>query len=160
MPAARVARLLEGGAERLRGRLDRRDGLRRGVIEPVGGLDRDPQAAQLDVAGIAERDRGDAAVVPVGPGDDAQEQRDVLHGAGDRPHLRARIAERAELPSSSSTPVSGTRPALGLSEASPQKWAGRRALAPESVPRPHGEPCAAMIAASPPLLPPGVRARS
>jgi hypothetical protein len=43
---------------------------------------------------------------------------------------------------------------------SPQKWAGRQTLAPESVPSPHGEPCAATIAASPPLLPPGVRVRS
>ncbi len=49
-------------------------------------------------------------------------------------------------PSSSTTPVSGTRPALGLIDARPQKCAGRRTLAPESVPSPHGEPCAAMIA--------------
>src|SRR4051794_19647856 len=63
-------------------------------------------------------------------------------------------------PSSSSTPVSGTRPALGFSAVSPQKCAGRRMLAPESVPSPHAEPAAATIAASPPLLPPGVRARS
>jgi hypothetical protein len=45
-------------------------------------------------------------------------------------------------------------------QASPQKWAGSRTLAPESVPTPQAEPCAAMMAASPPLLPPGVRSRS
>ena len=39
----------------------------------------------------------------------------------------------------------------------PQQWAGQRMLPAASVPRPSGEPPAAMIAASPPLLPPGVR---
>ena len=63
-------------------------------------------------------------------------------------------------PSSSIAPVIGTRPAVGLIAASPQKCAGSRALAPESVPSPHADPPAAMIAASPPLLPPGVRSRS
>ena len=58
------------------------------------------------------------------------------------------------------TPVTGTRPLVGLSAASPQKWAGRRTLAPESVPRPQGEQPAAIAAASPPELPPGVRSRS
>ena len=56
--------------------------------------------------------------------------------------------------------MTGIRPAVGLSEASPQKWAGRRTLAPESVPSPHGDSSAAIAAASPPLLPPGVRSRS
>ena len=63
-------------------------------------------------------------------------------------------------PSSSITPVTGTRPDVGLIAASPQKCAGRRTLAPESVPRPSAEPAAPTIAASPPLLPPGVRAGS
>jgi hypothetical protein len=58
------------------------------------------------------------------------------------------------------TPVTGIRPAVGLSAATPQKCAGRRTLAPESVPAPHAEQPAATAAASPPLLPPGVRERS
>ena len=63
-------------------------------------------------------------------------------------------------PRSSSTPATGTRPAVGFSAASPQKCAGSRTLAPESVPNPHGEQPAAIAAASPPELPPGVRSRS
>ncbi len=42
-------------------------------------------------------------------------------------------------------------------QAMPQKCAGWRRLPPESLPSPQGEPQAAMIAASPPLLPPGGR---
>ena len=41
----------------------------------------------------------------------------------------------------------------------PQKCAGTRILPAASVPSPSGEPPAAMIAASPPLLPPGVARR-
>ena len=57
-------------------------------------------------------------------------------------------------------PVTGTRPCVGLSPAMPQAWAGVRMLPPESLPSPSGEPPAAMIAASPLLLPEGLRARS
>jgi hypothetical protein len=63
-------------------------------------------------------------------------------------------------PSSSITPVTGTRPLVGLRVATPQKWAGTRRLPPESVPRPQGDSAAATAAASPPLLPPGVLAGS
>lgn len=54
-------------------------------------------------------------------------------------------------------PVRGTRPALGLSPAIPQKWAGRRMLPPKSLPMSNGAPAAATMAAAPPLLPPDVR---
>jgi hypothetical protein len=40
----------------------------------------------------------------------------------------------------------------------PQKWHGTRMLPPVSFPRPRAEPRAAISAASPPVLPPGVRA--
>ena len=66
----------------------------------------------------------------------------------------------ARTPGGSSGGEAAIIAAVGLIEARPQKWAGSRTLAPESVPSPQGEPPAAMIAASPPLLPPGVRARS
>ena len=56
--------------------------------------------------------------------------------------------------------VMGTRPWVGLSVATPQKWAGTRRLPPESLPRPSGDAPAAMTAASPPLLPPHVRVTS
>ncbi len=62
--------------------------------------------------------------------------------------------------SSSITPVTGISPLIGLRAARPQKCAGSRTLPPESVPIPSAEPPAAMIAASPPLLLDGVRARS
>ena len=52
------------------------------------------------------------------------------------------------------TPWSGTRPAVGFKAASPQKCAGSRTLAPESVPSPKAEQPAAIAAASPPLDPP------
>ena len=51
-------------------------------------------------------------------------------------------------------------PVVGLMPAIPQKWAGSRMLPPVSVPTSKGVPCAAIKAAAPPLLPPGVRARS
>ena len=63
-------------------------------------------------------------------------------------------------PSSSRTPVTGISPAVGLRAASPQKWAGSRMLPPESDPIPSADPPAAMIAASPPLLPDTLRSRS
>ena len=53
-------------------------------------------------------------------------------------------------------PVSGTRPAVGLRPAMPQAWAGWRMLPPESEPSPRGDPPAAMMAASPLLLPQGL----
>ena len=37
------------------------------------------------------------------------------------------------------TPCTGTRPAVGFKAASPQKCAGSRTLAPESVPSPNAE---------------------
>src|SRR5258708_33163648 len=57
-------------------------------------------------------------------------------------------------------PVKGIRPDVGLRPAMPQKWAGRRMLPNPSVPKPSGDPPAAIMADSPPLLPPGVRERS
>jgi hypothetical protein len=54
-------------------------------------------------------------------------------------------------------PASGVRPCVGLKPTIPEKAAGTRELPPMSVPSPSAEPPAAMIAASPPLLPPGVR---
>jgi hypothetical protein len=45
-------------------------------------------------------------------------------------------------------------------DAIPQKAAGSRTLPAASLPKPIGEPQAAMSAASPPLLPPDVRVRS
>mmetsp|Transcript_52536 Transcript_52536/g.139922 ORF Transcript_52536/g.139922 Transcript_52536/m.139922 type:complete len:269 (-) Transcript_52536:437-1243(-) len=57
-------------------------------------------------------------------------------------------------------PTMETRPGVGLKLANPQKWAGMRTDPPMSVPRPTGEPCAAIRAASPPEDPPGVRSWS
>ena len=57
-------------------------------------------------------------------------------------------------PRSSKTPAIGTRPAVGFNAARPQKCAGSRTLAPESVPSPNAEQPAATAAASPPLDPP------
>ena len=57
-------------------------------------------------------------------------------------------------------PVRGTRPLVGLIPAMPHTWAGWRMLSPVSLPMSNGEPPAATIAPAPPLLPPGVRARS
>ena len=54
-------------------------------------------------------------------------------------------------------PVRGTRPEVGLRPAMPLKCAGSRMLPPVSLPMSRGEPPAAMIAAAPPLEPPGVR---
>ena len=56
-------------------------------------------------------------------------------------------------------PRSGVRPCVGFSAAIPQNAAGMRTLPPMSVPMPSGEPPAATIAPSPPLLPPGARSR-
>ena len=53
-----------------------------------------------------------------------------------------------------------SRPGVARRPHTPEKCAGTRMLPPKSVPRPSGEPNAATSAASPPLLPPGVRARS
>src|SRR5678815_1062259 len=44
-------------------------------------------------------------------------------------------------------PVRGTRPAVGLSPAIPQQWAGRRMLPPVSLPISIGDPPAAIVAA-------------
>ena len=57
-------------------------------------------------------------------------------------------------------PVDGTRPFVGFSVATPQQWAGKRRLPPESLPMPIALRPAATAAASPLLLPPGVRAAS
>ncbi len=57
-------------------------------------------------------------------------------------------------------PVRGTRPEVGLMLAIPVQWAGKRTLPPASLPNPRGEPPAAIMADSPPLLPPGDRFRS
>ena len=57
-------------------------------------------------------------------------------------------------------PRSGSRPADGLNPAMPHTAAGLRELPPMSVPRPSGEPHAAITAASPPLDPPGERSAS
>ena len=54
-------------------------------------------------------------------------------------------------------PVSGTRPAVGRKPTMPQKAAGTRTDPPMSLPRPRGDPHAATIAPSPPLLPPDDR---
>jgi hypothetical protein len=53
-----------------------------------------------------------------------------------------------------------TSPKVGFSVAIPQQCAGHRRLPPESLPSPSGDPPAAMIAASPPLLAPGLLDRS
>src|SRR5205814_1165620 len=55
-----------------------------------------------------------------------------------------------------SWPVDGTRPAVGRRAKIPVQCAGHRTDPPKSVPRPRGEQCAAIAAASPPLEPPGV----
>jgi hypothetical protein len=60
-------------------------------------------------------------------------------------------------PRSSTTPVNGTRPAVGFKAARPQKCAGSRTDAPESVPIPKALAPHAIAAASPPDDPPGVR---
>ena len=57
-------------------------------------------------------------------------------------------------------PVDGTRPFVGFSVATPQQWAGKRRLPPESLPMPIALRPDATAAASPLLLAPGVRAAS
>src|SRR5438309_2302323 len=57
-------------------------------------------------------------------------------------------------------PGSGIRPAVGLSPTIPQNAAGTRHDPPRSVPRPNGDPPAAMMAACPPEEPPGERVGS
>ena len=54
----------------------------------------------------------------------------------------------------------GSRPEVGLMPAIPQNAAGSRTLPAASLPSPMGEPQLAINAASPPLLPPEVRAAS
>ncbi len=164
MAAVRRPGLLDVGARHPQGGggiADGRHGLARRRGEAVVRVDRDVQSGDVDGAGVAERDRRDAAVGAVGPRDDPQQQRHVRDASGRSGDTCVRGSLSAPSgPSSSITPVIGTRPAVGLIAASPQKCAGSRALAPESVPSPHAEPPAATIAASPPLLPPGVRSRS
>ena len=132
-----------------------------GVGEAVVRVDRDVQSGDVDGAGVAERDRRHAAVAccPAPRRSAAAAPRPRRSGRWARPASAGRSSAPSG-PSSSITPVIGTRPAVGLIAASPQKCAGSRALAPESVPSPHADPPAATIAASPPLLPPGVRSRS
>ena len=60
-------------------------------------------------------------------------------------------------PRSSITPSTGTRPAVGFKPTTPQKCAGSRTDAPESVPSPNRDSPEATAAASPPLDPPTVR---
>ena len=60
-------------------------------------------------------------------------------------------------PAGGKWPVRGRRPEVGLMPAMPQNAAGRRTEPAASLPRPSGEPHAAISAASPPLLPPQVR---
>jgi hypothetical protein len=76
--------------------------------------------------------------------------------------LKGPICQRASIqpPDGGKCPVRGNRPEVGLMPAIPQNAAGRRTLPAQSLPNPMGEPHAAIRAASPPLLPPGVRARS
>ncbi len=57
-------------------------------------------------------------------------------------------------------PVAGTRPGVGFRPQMPLKCAGTRIDPPPSLPMPPAEQPAAIAAASPPLEPPGVRARS
>src|SRR5262245_66346777 len=57
-------------------------------------------------------------------------------------------------------PVAGTRPGVGFSPQIPEKCAGTRMDPPPSLPIPPAEQPEAIAAASPPLDPPGVRARS
>ena len=63
-------------------------------------------------------------------------------------------------PAGGTWPVRGRRPEVGLMLAMPQKCAGRRTLPAASLPRPKGDPHAAISAASPPLEPPEVRDKS
>ena len=114
VPAARAARLLDLAR---RPRAARPPPSRRAVDRL--GLARRARAGRprragraAGPAGVAARDRRHAAVALVGPGDDAQQQRDVA------PRVRAsgptwvRGSPSVPIgPSSSITPVSGTRPA-------------------------------------------------
>src|SRR5579871_1869533 len=63
-------------------------------------------------------------------------------------------------PAGGKWPVRGSRPEVGLMAAMPQNAAGTRTLPAASLPKPQGVPHAAIRAASPPLLPPEVRAGS
>ena len=53
-------------------------------------------------------------------------------------------------------PVRGIRPLLGLIPVIPQKCEGILILPPVSLPMSSGEPPEAMMAAAPPLDPPGI----
>ena len=50
-------------------------------------------------------------------------------------------------PAGGTWPVRGRRPEVGFRLAMPQKWAGTRTLPAASLPRPNGDPHAAMSAA-------------
>ena len=93
----------------------------------------------------------DERTARVGPGDRAQEQRDV----GDRARHRTRHGERRPGP----TPL-GTRPGDGRKPTTLQNAAGLRSEPPVSLPSAIGTIPHASATAAPPLLPPQVFVRS
>ena len=128
-----------GGAERRGRRLDRGHRLRRRRPDAVVG--------EGDDAGGSRRRRrpGRRAAAPAatcgsspsGPGDDRQDQREVVDAAGERPELLER--RRRSPRTTASAPVRGTRPLVGLRPATPQTWAGWRMLSPVSLPMSNGD---------------------
>ena len=147
-----------GRRDRGHGGLHRGDGLRGRRVDAVVRERDHAERPDLDPVRVAERDRRDVRVDPVGPGDDREDERQVVDAAGDRPELLERRDDPARSPASG--PVRGTRPCVGLIPATPQTWDGWRMLSPVSLPMSNGAPPAATIAAAPPELPPGVRVRS
>ena len=118
---------------------------------PSSVCDRDAQAASATPR-VAERHGRTPPSRPSGPATTPSSGATSSTERASGADLRPRVAERADL--AEVVEDAGDRHAAGgrLERArAPQKWAGRRTLAPESVPKPHGEQPAAIAAASPPL---------
>ena len=135
------------------------DGWRSGEI-PIIVIHRDTQARHIDLRMIRPGSRRDINIEHrlTRSGEDAQRQRDI----GDAARQWSLLTDDGLLPDLAQIGriiEVRQRPEVGFSVVKPQKCAGMRKLPPMSPPMPMGEPPAAMIAPSPPLLPPGVRAR-
>ena len=73
-----------GRSQRLRPGLDRRNRLRRGRLDPVVGERDDPEPRDRDAGRLTERRRHDVRILPVGPGDDRQQELEILDSPSHR----------------------------------------------------------------------------
>ena len=120
-------------------------------------MKRDAQGLEVDLSRVAQGHRDNGGVAPVNSGDNGKDRIEVFHAARQRADLPERIERSAGAGKVAGT---GTRPEVGLIAVMPVQWAGKRTLPPASLPKPKGDPPAAMMADSPPLLPPGESDRS